>query len=156
MALIAKTDLERRVGAGELMRYARNDENNILDAIADAENRMRSEAVKVFTSESWDEMSAEDLPRVAGIHLVSDAIDLLSAGSNRTAGDEISKKSEEARLFRIRLANNEERCFDGVLTFIDAGSENGRGVSFRRRDEQYFRRGKNGVLNRIDIIDPEI
>lgn len=116
MALIDKADIEKRVGAAEAGRYSRNSDGSIDEAIAQAENRMRSEAIKVYTAESWDAMVADDLPLVAAIHLVSDAVDILSSGNNRTVGDQIEKKAEEARLFRIRLAKGEERCFETILT----------------------------------------
>ena len=125
MALIDKADLEQRLGVAEVVRYSRGSNNvandgNINDAIARAESRMRSEAIKVFTPASWDAMTSGTVPAVAVIHLVSDAVDLLSSSSNRSAAEEdIVKKAEEARLFRIRLSRNEERCFDDVLARVE-------------------------------------
>ena len=128
MALIVQADIEQRLGVGETVRYSRGTGStpnaaNVSDAIAKAESRMRSEAIKVFTAASWDAMTSATIPEVAIIHLVSDAADLLSSGNKPT--EEIAKKAEEARLFRIRLANDQERCFDSVLTKLagDSGAD---------------------------------
>lgn len=127
MSLITQTDLENRVKLAEVVRYSGGigttpNAARVTDAIAKAENRMRSEIIKVFTAASWDALTEGTCPDVAKIHLVSDAIDLLSAGNARP--EEIESKALEARLFRIRIAKNEERCFDAVLSFVGSAVSN--------------------------------
>lgn len=127
MSLITQTDLINRLKLAEVVRYSGGtgtspNTGRVDDAIAKAESRMRSEAIKVFTPASWDALTAETCPDVAKIHLISDAVDLLSAGNTRA--DEIEKKADEARLFRIRIAKNDERCFDAVLVLIGGAGGN--------------------------------
>ena len=127
MSLITQTDLENRLKLAEVVRFSGGtgttpNAARVTDAIAKAENRMRSEIIKVFTAASWDALTAATCPDVAKIHLVSDAADLLSSGNERA--QEIEDKALEARLFRIRIAKNEERCFDSVLTLIGSGTGN--------------------------------
>ena len=120
MSLIAQADLETRVGAGEVTRWSRGVAGNITAAIAQAESKARSSALNVFTAASWNAMTSSTLPGEAKYHLVSDAVDILSAGSGRPA--EVQIKADEAKLWRSWLAGDTVRCFDGILTKLTAAT----------------------------------
>lgn len=114
MSLITQTDLENRVGVAEVSRYSRANGNLVTSAIAQAESKARSSALNTFSAASWDAMTSSNLPGEALYHLVSDAVDILSAGSGRPA--EIQTKADEAKMWRSYLAGDTVRCFDAILT----------------------------------------
>lgn len=125
---VTKTDLERRISAGEVSKFTRGDDNIVNSAIAQAWSKFRSEALNVWTPASVDALTAGTLPGEALYHIVSDACDVLSAGFARR--EEIEKKADEARLWRIRVARDQVRCFDEVLARI-TGAEDRDGVSYQ-------------------------
>jgi hypothetical protein len=142
---IVKADLEARIGAGEVARYSRGVDANVTAAIAEAWDSARSAGLNVFTPESWDALDSGTLPPEAKRHIVSDAIDLLSAGNNRTNGDFIEKKADEAKQWRAWLAGDTVRSFDAVLVRIETRDDDA-GVEWRDR-ERLFPRGTN-------LLDP--
>lgn len=119
MALITQADLEERVSTAEVARYSFGSSTKITDAIAEAEDKARSAALNVFTSESWDAMTAGTLPKEARQHIVSDAVDLLSTNLSRS--DDIEKKATAAAQWRGWLAGDKVRCFDAILVKLDDG-----------------------------------
>jgi hypothetical protein len=128
---IIKADLENRLGASEVQRYTLGDSTRVDRAIGDAWSTFRSEALNVWTAASVDALTAETLPGEAHRHIVSDACDILSTGSSRMgAAEEIAKKAEEARMWRIRVSRDEVRCFDGLLERV-SGAEARDGVSYQ-------------------------
>lgn len=110
---IQPVDLDARVGAAEVVRFSRNVPDNVDRAISDAWSVFRSEAGNVWTLDSIDALTPGALPGEARVHIVSHAVDLLAAGSAKD--QEIVNRAEDARQWRIRLARNQVRCFDGVL-----------------------------------------
>jgi hypothetical protein len=129
--VILRADLEQRIGAAEVARYAKASgpaaDAPIAESIAMAWDAVRSAALNVFTPESWDAMTAETLPPEAKMHIVSHAVDILSAGNNRP--EQIEKKAEEARMWRSWLAGDTVRSFDVVLVRNDQ-REDGASVSY--------------------------
>lgn len=143
MPLIVEADLTARIGAAEVARFSRNTAANITGAIEQAESSVRSAALNIFTAESWAAMTAATLPPEAKRHIVSDAVDILSAGSGRD--EEITVKAEEARRWRSWLAGNKVRCFDGILVVQSAG------VSYSTRAPRVFdRTDPNSAFNLRD------
>jgi hypothetical protein len=120
MSLITQADLETRVGAAEVTRYSHGDGSQITSAIAQAESKARSAALNIFTAASWDAMTSATLPGEALYHIVSDAVDILSAGSGRP--NEIQAKADEAKLWRSWLAAGTVNAFDSVLTKTESST----------------------------------
>lgn len=141
---IVKADLEARVGAGEVARYSHGHDAEVTEAIAQAWDSARSAALNYFTAASWDALTSGTLPPEAKRHLVSDAIDLLSAGSNRP--DYIGTKSEEAKEWRSWLAADRVRSFDAVLARRDDAAEDGGDVTYQLPARK-FNREENDYWN---------
>jgi hypothetical protein len=153
--VILRADLEQRLGAAEVARYAKAagaaGDAAVDEAIAMAWDSARSAGLNVFTPESWDAMDASTLPPEAKMHIVSHAADILSAGNKRP--EEIEKKAEEARLWRSFLAGDTVRSFDLVLTRIGEG-EYDAGVVYTAKN-RVFGRTRTSTLD-LDHYDPTI
>jgi hypothetical protein len=113
MALISKADIAARISVAELDRYSRKSDEAIDRAIREAEAAARSAALNVWTAESWDALTAEQLPDDARAHIVSDAIDRLSATFERS--DDIATRAQDAARWRGRVVADKERSFDAIL-----------------------------------------
>jgi hypothetical protein len=100
--LITRADLEERLGVAEVARYERSNATAVNDACAFATDRFRSEASRIFTLESIDALTPATITREPRYHIISDACDILSAGSARP--DFIDKKAAEAAQWRTFLA----------------------------------------------------
>jgi hypothetical protein len=137
---ITKTDLEERLFAAEVGRFSGGSDEKVVSAIATAWDTVRSAALNVFTAESWDALTAETLPFEAKKHIVSDACEILSTGSTRD--EQIEKNAEKAQQWRSWLVGDKVRCFDDVLTRLDAGDDHVSFVvpcrKFDRRKNDYW------------------
>ena len=136
MALVVTADLERAIGAGEVVRYSKNNSAYVTQVIAEAESQARAEALNIYTAESWDAMTSQTIPAIAKGHIVWAAIGRLSAGSNRP--ESIDTMAAEAAKWRGLMATDHDRVFDGILTRNDV-REDGASVT-TQLGKTYLRR----------------
>lgn len=120
-----QADLESRYGVAEIARWSKSetdtpDPAKVLDAIGQAWSAFDSAARNIFTAASINALTSETLPGEAKTHIVSHAIDILSAGSARDA--EIEKKAGEAKEWRAWLVGGTVRAFDDVLTKVGSAT----------------------------------
>ncbi len=150
---VVKADLEARWGAGEIARWSGGTNNvandsNVDTAIGTAWSKARSAALNVFTAASWDALTSVTLPLEAKSHIISDAIDILSAGKNRP--DTIDKQAAAAQDWRSWLTSDKVRCFDGLLTKLSGGA----GFKGARESRVFGRSSDSSNPTNFDLHDP--
>lgn len=127
---IDRADLVRRAGDEDsLLRWAKNDETNIDDAIVKASDEFLSAASSSgYALASLTALTPETLPGTPKVHIVSLAMDELSA-SFAERPEIIGEKADAARAYLERLSEGRE-SITGLARAQSAAGEDVEGNEF--------------------------
>lgn len=139
--LAAEADLVKRVGDAETLgRYSSSSEDNVLEAIAVATDMFRSAAANRYTDESILELTPTTCPKEAKAHIVSLALDFLTAGGQGRP-DSIKEYADLARDYlKYLVAGTAHVAALTPITTSVSDADGNSNVSYRMPRERVFDR----------------